>query len=232
MVGKIILWILLGLLALLAVILLIPAKVRFTYDRGDLELLLCFGPVKLKLFPRPEKPEEAPDENRKKKPKKPKKEKEQNEQQEKGEKDKPKITREQILYALETLPPILLRALKRTGRRIRIQPFKVYLLVAGPDPADTALLYGKLEGALGALLPALDQTVKTREEDIRLFLDFTEPGMDCIADVGAALRPWDLVSVGVRAAGSLLKWYLGFRKLGPPKTKKDKPVDDEKHKAA
>ena len=41
----------------------------------------------------------------------------------KTKKEKPpkaKISREQILYALEKLPPILGRALRRTGRSIQI----------------------------------------------------------------------------------------------------------------
>ena len=55
MAGKIILGILGVLLLLLAVILLTPAGVRFRYDRGDLSLLVRFGPLKLQIFPRKEK---------------------------------------------------------------------------------------------------------------------------------------------------------------------------------
>ena len=211
MAGKIILGILGVLLLLLAVILLTPAGVRFRYDRGDLSLLVRFGPLKLQIFPRKEKkpprrkPEETKEEPEKPKPKK------------KAEKKpRAKINREQILYSLETLPPILGRALKRTGRRLRLTPLKVHLLVAGPDPADTALLYGRLEAALGAALPALHRLVRIKDQDVRLFLDFQREQMDLIADVGLSLRPWDLVSVGLRAGGSLLKWYLRFRKLASP----------------
>lgn len=232
MAGKIILGILGVLLLLLAVILLTPAGVRFRYDRGDLSLLVRFGPLKFQLFPRKEKKPSR------RKPKEKKPEKKQAEKKaaadpekkpaEKSAPEKPKpkkkaekkprakINREQILYSLETLPPILGRALKRTGRRLRLTPLKVHLLVAGPDPADTALLYGRLEAALGAALPALHRLVRIKDQDVRLFLDFQREQMDLIADVGLSLRPWDLVSVGLRAGGSLLKWYLRFRKLASP----------------
>ena len=232
MAGKIILGILGVLLLLLAVILLTPAGVRFRYDRGDLSLLVRFGPLKFQLFPRKEKKPSR----RKPKEKKPEKKQAGKEsaddpekkQTEKSAPEKPKpkkkaekkprakINREQILYSLETLPPILGRALKRTGRRLRLTPLKVHLLVAGPDPADTALLYGRLEAALGAALPALHRLVRIKDQDVRLFLDFQREQMDLIADVGLSLRPWDLVSVGLRAGGSLLKWYLRFRKLASP----------------
>lgn len=234
MAGKIILGILGVLLLLLAVILLTPAGVRFRYDQGDLSLLVRFGPLKLQIFPRKEKkpprrkPEETKEEPEKKQAGKESADDPEKKQTEKRAPEKPKpkkkaakkprakINREQILYSLETLPPILGRALKRTGRRLRLTPLKVHLLVAGPDPADTALLYGRLEAALGAALPALHRLVRIKDQDVRLFLDFQREQMDLIADVGLSLRPWDLVSVGLRAGGSLLKWYLRFRKLASP----------------
>ena len=208
MVGKIILGILAVLLLALILLLQIPVRVRAAYDQGDLALRVCFGPLKIQLFPRPEQAEEPK--------KKPKKEPKGKRKKEKPQKPKAKINREQIFYALEKLPPILGRALKRTGKSIRVEPLKVYLLVAGSDPADTAQLYGRLEAALAAGLPALRRVIRIKDEDIRLYLDFTEQQMDCIADVGIALRPWSLVTIGVRALASLIKWFLGFRKLASP----------------
>lgn len=219
MIGKIILGILAGFLLLIVLILQIPVRVRFTYEQGDPTLRLRFGLVKYQLFPRPEKTEEA----EKKPEKEPKKKKE------KPKKPKAKLNREQIFYALEKLPPILGRALKRTGRSIRIEPLKVWLLVAGNDPADTAVLYGRLEAALAAGLPVLRNVIKIKDEDIRLYLDFTERQMDCIADVGIALRPWSLATTGVRALASLIKWYLGFRKLAsPPPPAEPETKEEEK----
>ena len=74
MVGKIILWILLGLLGLLAVLLLIPVKLRASYREGKPFLMVRYGPVKLQIFPPKEKPEEKePSKKEKPKEKKPKK---------------------------------------------------------------------------------------------------------------------------------------------------------------
>ena len=234
MVGKIILCVLAGILLALILLLQIPVRVRASYGQGDLALWVRFGPVKLQLFPRPEKaekPEKKPKKEDEGPEKKPQKEKKKKAKKEKPKKPKARINREQIFYALEKLPPILGRALRRTGKSIRIEPLKVWLLVAGSDPADTAVLYGRLEAALAAGLPVLRRVVRIRDEDIRLYLDFTEQQMDCIADVGIALKPWSLVTMGVRALGSLIKWYLGFRKLASPpppaepETKEDKNTD-------
>lgn len=216
MIGKIVLGVLLTLLALLLVLLQIPVSVRFSYQDGVPEAALRYGPMRLSLFPGKKEPVGDRPEEKKKPEKKPKPKK-------KGR----RINREQILYALETLPPILGRALRRTGRSIRIRSLKIYVLVAGYDPADTALLYGRLEAALHGGLPLLRQAVRISEEDVRLYLDFTKRQMDVIADVGVSLRPGSLAWVGLRAAASLVKWFLGFRKLASPPDKEEKSQEKE-----
>lgn len=223
MTGWIILLIILGLLL---TVLLTPAGVWFSYDQGDISLDVRFGPIRRRIFPGKPKPEEPEKEKKpKKKRKKPPKEGEK-EEKEKEKPPKAKINREQIFYTLEKLPPILGRALGGTRRRVRIKPLKVHLLVAGYDPADTAVLYGKLEAALSAGLPVLRRAVRIRDEDIRLFLDFSQERMDCIAEVGVALRPWDLLAIGGRAGISLLRWFLGFRKLASPAPAKEPETPD------
>ena len=196
MVGKIILWVLLGLLALLAAALLIPVKVRGSYEDGNPSLYVRYGPVKIQLFPQKEKPEEGEKKPPKKKKTKP----------EKPKKPKAKINMEQIL--------------------------KFYVLVAGADPAAAAMLYGRMEAALAAGFPILERALRLKDADVRLYVDFTERQMDFIADVGVSLRPWSLVWMALRAGGSLLKWYLGFRKLAsPPPPESDKEQTDQKDEA-
>lgn len=209
-------WIILGTLALiLAVVLLTPVRARVTYDRDGLTARIRYGPLKIQLYPRPV-------EEKEKKEKKPKEKKAKKEKTEKKKKTKAKINREQIFYSLEKLPTVLGKALKRVGRRIVITPLQVYLLVAGTDPADTAQLYGRLTSALSGGLPVLQRTVRIREQDIRLYPDFSEERMQCTADVGVCIRPWDVLVIGVCAGVSLVRWFLGFRKLASPP-----PVEQE-----
>lgn len=219
--GKIILWVLAGLLALVLVALLIPAKARFQYRDGKAFFTVRYGPVERQLFPAKEKPRQRQAEKKEKKPEKEKKSK--------SKKPKGKINREQILFALDTLPPILSRALKRTGRSVRIGPLKLYVLAAGTDPEDTARLYGHLEAALAAGVPLLEQTMRIEDLDVRLYADFQEERMDFIADAGVSLRLYSLVWMALRAGGSLLKWYMRFRKLASPPPESE---EDKKHEAA
>lgn len=231
MVGRVIACILLVLLAALVIALTIPARVRFSYDQGALALWVRYGPVRLQLFPPKEKPprkkrrtkeepaaqeppqsDSSPSERLKEKRKK---------KSPKSPKPRPGINLDQILYSLETLPPVLVRLLGRTGRGVRVEPLKLHLLIACADPADTAILYGRIQAALSAGLPLLQRAVRIKDQDIRLFPDFLGDRMDCIADVGVSLRPGVLAWAGLRAGGSALKWFLGFRRLASPPPAKE-----------
>jgi len=221
MIGKILLAILLIFLAALSLALTVPIHIRAGYDRGSLSAGLRYGPLKITLFPRPGI------EGAGGKKKKGKDKEDEKPEEEQPEKKKSKITSEQVFYSLDTLPPILGRALRRIGRGLRIDPLKVHLLIAGPDPADTALLYGRLQTALSAGLPVLHRHVHIENQDIQLFLDFQEPQIDCIADIGAAARGWTLARAALCAGASALKWYMGFKKLaGPPAPAPDSAPPD------
>ncbi len=204
---------------LLCAVLITPIHIRAAYDQGEISAGLQYGPLKRQLYPEKEKAEEAAKDTKKAK----KKSAQEKPDGEAAEKKKGfRVNRAQILYSLEKLPPILGKALRRTGRRLRFRTLKLHLLVAGADPADTAVLYGKLEAALAAGLPAIHRLVRIQDQDIRLFLDFQREEMDCIADVGVSIRIWDLAVIGLCAGAGLLKWLVGFRRLADP-PKEEKP---------
>lgn len=213
MVGKILLVVLFVILALLVTVLLIPVYVRVTYEHGEINAVLKYARFTIPLA----SSEKNDGEETKKENKPPKAEKEE-------KKPSKKPTWEQIQYTLDTLPKVILKALKRTGRRIWIDPLKVHVLVATADPADTAVLYGKLEGFLAAFLPMLHRTVRIREQDIQLFPDFCEDRMDFLVDAGIGVRPGGLLAVLLLTAGGMIKWYIGFRR----RAEKTPAADGEK----
>jgi len=202
-IGRILLFLLCAILALLLVALLIPAYVRVSYEQGEPSVIAKYAWLTIPIYPRESK--EAAQEPTEK-------ETSGKEQKETPSRQKSGINWEQIQYSLDTLPPVLLKALKRTGRRIRIEPLKVHVLIATADPADTAILYGKIHAVLAAALPTLHRLVRIREQDIQLFPDFCENEMDFIVDAGIGIRPWDLLAIGLCALGGIFKWFLGFRK--------------------
>lgn len=198
------------LLLLLVILLLIPARVRVSYENGAFTACARYGSFRIPLYPRPEK--KAPEVPLQKEAARLESGAATAQAEQTGKK-KLALNAEQIFYLLERLPPILGRALKRVGKRIRIEPLKIHLLVAGSDPADTARLYGNIQAALASGLPVLHRMVRIREQDIQLFLDFQEEELDCIADVGISMRPLDALVIGLCAGASALKCYMGFKKL-------------------
>ena len=196
--------------ALLGALLFTPIRVRASYEAGDTSVILRVLFFTATLYPRPVKEgaETGAKEPKEKKEKTP------------GSRKKFSLNADQILYSLEKLPPILGRALKGFGTRLRIAPLKVHLLIAGPDPADTAVLYGRILAALESAMPVLHRVMHISDQDIRLFPDFSADSMDCIADVGISIRLWDVLVIGLRAGVSLVGWFLGFRKLADKPTEK------------
>ncbi len=201
------------ILLLLGLVLFTPIRARVSRDEEGLRVWLKIGPAKIPLYPEKFQEEalEAPPKEEKPKPEKP-------------AKKRKKLTMEQILYLLEGAPPILGRALRRAGRRIRICPLMVHVLVSASDPADTGLLYGKLHAALAALLPMLHRRIHIAEQDIRLYPDFEGQGVDYRLDVGIAIRLWDILVIGLCAGASGVKLLVGMKKLAP----KDPAGDPEK----
>ena len=202
MLGKILLGSLILLLAAILLFLLIPVSIRISYEDKKFLVRFSYASWKKTFFPVEEKNEEQAADITEKEPKP---------QKEARPKAKPNL--QQISYSLDVLPGVLLRALRRTMRRIRIKPLKIHILIALGDPADTALLYGKLSGVLNATLPLLHRAVRIEDQDIQLFPDFSREEMDCILDVGVRIRPLDILIVAVLALGGIIKWYSGYKKL-------------------
>lgn len=203
------------ILLLLVFVLFTPILVRVIREEEGLLVRLHVGPVKLQVYPPKEEAQQPLEEEEKPQEKKIK---------EKPAKQRKPLTKEQILYLVEKLPPILGRALRRVSRRVRIGPLKVYVLLSEEDPADTALLYGKVEAALMAALPVLHRHLQIRDQDIRIYPDFQGSGMDYRLDVGIAIRLWDVLVIGLCAGASGLKTLIGMKRLGA----KDVSSGDEK----
>lgn len=208
MFWKILLILLILLLTAFLVLLFIPILLRVSYEEGEFRISLRYASRKVVLFPteKSEKMTESHADGEHDSTSK--KRKKSNESS--GIATKPNF--EQISYTLDVLPGVVVRALKRTARCVRISPLKIHVLVAVSDPADTAVLYGKLHGVLDATLPLVHRCVRIDDQDIQLFPDFTQDGMDCIADIGVRIRPFDILSIAVLAAGGVIKWYIGYKR--------------------
>ena len=146
------LWIVGIVLFLLLVIFLsrVGAEMVFGEETG---VTLRLGLVRLQVLPRKEKTKKP------KKEKPPKKKKE-----EKPKKEMPKITARAVLDSLPELWRILKKGLRMTFHRVRVTPMDISAVIGGDDPADTALLYGRLSAAMYTAMPMLQELVEPMKE--------------------------------------------------------------------
>lgn len=155
-----------GWLIALAVVIgltVLPLGGCVRYDDRGVLVRIVAGPVKFTVWPM------------KKKEKKPEKEKP---KQEKPAEEKKPAGREEkkkggSLKDFLPLLDILFDLLKDLRRKLRVNLLEVKLILAGDDPCDLAVNYGRAWTAVGNLLPRLERFLVIKKRDVQVECDFT-----------------------------------------------------------
>ena len=197
-----VLWCILGALVLL-IILVLLLRVGVLISLTDtLTVLLRIGPVAIPLYPAAEKKEKPA---KKAKP-----------TTETTPKTKKKlsldITRQDVQAALKVVWQALEGVLRRTGKRVRITPCEVSVVVGGPWPDKVAEQYGLVSAAVWTVMPRLEQLIHIRDPYIHLDVDFNAPSTNVEGKLGLYLRVGDLLAIAFAAAKPLLKFYFPSRR--------------------
>lgn len=197
-------------LVVLVLILLLLGQVRVggraEFSAEGFFLWIRLGRFKLKILPAEPKEEKIG------KPKKLKKEKE----PKKPKKEKPPTPLpEKIGGALEyaqALLPVALEAAKGMWRGLRVDVLELELTAGGGDPADTAMLYGQANAALGALWYPLTRAFHVKDGTARVKLDFDAPGTTVYGQAALSVKIGTLVWIGLGAGWKALFGALAARK--------------------
>lgn len=181
------LWIILAIALVLTVLNLLPVGVDAAYADEAFSLAARVGPLRLRLLPKP------PDAKPKKKPQKPKK-----------EKPKKKSAPPDIRTIL-VLAKLGLQALNRFRQRLRVQLLRLVFVSGAPDPYDTALAFGYVNAALGALTPLAERALRIDERDIQTGVDFQagQPRID--ARIVCTIRIGQIVVIALAFGVGFLK---------------------------
>ena len=185
------------ILAVIILICLIPLGVRAVYNSDGFRLWLLIGPVKIFLLPKKKKKEEKQDE----KPKKAAKPQ--------AKKAQPKEEKKEGGSLLDFLPllDVAKGLIGSFFRKIRIRRLEVKLTLAGDDPCDLAVNYGKTWAATGGIIPILEELFVIKKRDVQINCDFTaqETKIYAAADI--------TILIG-RLLGLVGKYgYLGLREF-------------------
>lgn len=166
----------LGILTLIAIT---PIGAKFRYDADGIFLAVILGPIRLTILPKKKKPkkEKKTKDKAKKSDIKTSAEKKPEYQTDPGPKpnNKPAEKKKSGGPITDFLPlvNVVLKFLNDLRRKIRIDHLDVKVILAGGDPCDLAVNYGRAWAAVGNLLPRLERVFVIRKRNIDVECDFT-----------------------------------------------------------
>lgn len=159
----------LGVLGLLAVL---PLGASVIYDEDGVLARLVVGPLKITLFPRPRKDKKPKKNKKKSKSEKQTDQKKEASGEEHQEAPKQKKSGGPITDFLP-LVKVLLQFLDGFRRKLRVNVLELKLIMAGDDPCDLAVNYGRAWAAVGNLMPQLERIFVIKKRNIEVECDFT-----------------------------------------------------------
>ena len=197
-------------LGIFVLILLLPLGVSAIYDREGPRVSVLAGPVRIPVLPAKKK------DKKDKKPKK-KKEKKQAPAKPKAAKQPKQEKKGGSLTDFLPLVEIILDFLSDFRRKLRVNVLELNLVLAGGDPCDLAINYGKATAALGNLWPRLEEWLVIKKRDVKIQCDFEGDKTLVTARLDLTITLARVFSVsfryGIRALRELMK-ILNKRKGG------------------
>lgn len=192
-----------GALTLLAIL---PVGVSVIYNTYGPLVRLMAGPIRLTLFPV----------NKEKKKEKHKKEKPKKEKPKKtAPSDKVKSKEKKGGSFLDFLPLVEtgLNFLGAFRRKLRVNRLEMKLVMAGDDPCDLAVNYGKAWAAVGNLMPQLERLFVIRKRNVEVECDFTAEKTLIFARLDITITVGRVLAIGVYYGVKILRQYLKIMKM-------------------
>lgn len=222
------------LIALAVVVLILVLKISVRVRMlDDVALWLGVGIFRIKLFPSKEKnlklsdykikkfrknkakEEAAARKNKKKKSDKKEKSKEQNTTDKvkkvldkSSDSEKPK---RDIIGLVTKLIEVVKIFFARFGHHLHINVKRVHIIVASPDAATTAMLYGAVCGAVQCLLELLYNCIHLKlpkSEELQVVPDFTSEKLSAEVDITFSFRLWQLFDIMIRSGWTYIKQII------------------------
>lgn len=151
-------------LAILVMLGFLPLGVKGVYGASGPSVDLLIGPVRIPVFP-----------TRKKEKAKPAKQETEKKEEEPKQK-KPQTTEKKGGSFADFLPLVRVATdfLGDFRRKLRVKRLEMLLCMAGDDPCDLAVNYGRAWAAVGNLMPQLERLFVIKKRDVQVCCDFTQ----------------------------------------------------------
>ena len=182
----------------IALLLLIPLGVCISYDDEGGRINLIAGPFRVLLYPGKNRPEKKDNKTAEK-------------TSSKTQGTSPKRNRGSIsdFYPFIRL---VLDFLCDFRRKLRVDMFRLRIILAGGDPADLTQNYGKAWAATAALWPCLNRVFVIKKQDVDVQCDFIGEKSSICARLDLTITVGRLLSLVFYHGTKVLKEFFVFRK--------------------
>lgn len=200
--------------ACLVVLALLPLGIRGSYDQTGFTVRVIAGPVKITLFPRKNRKRKQKTADSSEKTAEETTKASSEKKRPKTEKDEPRM---QSGGSLERLLPWIRLALDFLGalrRKIRLDNLYLHVVLAGDDPCDLAVNYGRAWAAVGDLLPKLERIFVIRKRDIQVGCDFAAEKITVAARGDMTMTLGRTLCLGTIYGIRALKIFLTMKREG------------------
>ena len=201
-------WLIAFIIIFLLAILPLGASVKYNSE-GPLVRIIA-GPIRFTVFPLKKK--EKKDKKPKEKKKKDKKNKEKSNKESKKDKEKPKEEKKEKGGSILDFLPLVqvgLDLLNDFRWKLRLNRLELKLVMAGDDPCDLAVNYGRAWAAVGNLVPMLERSFVIKKKDIDVECDFTTSETLIFARLDITITLGRIIALvvvnGIRALREYLK---------------------------
>ena len=186
-------------LAILVLIAVLPVGISVCYDADGFRAFVKASVVRFQVFPLPEK-EKKPKKKTKKaaKPTQKQPAKKQTEEKKQG-------------GSLTDFLPIVRLALDLLDdfrRKLRVDVIEADLVLAGGDPCDLAINYGKVCAALGNLWPRLEEFLTIKKRDVKVQCDFEGDKTLVTARVDLTITVGRIFRIGIFHGVKIFKEFI------------------------
>ena len=195
-------------LAIVILLAILPLGASVLYDEDGPRVRVVAGPVKIQVFPMKKKAKK--DKPKKEKPKKEPKKPAQAAGEEKKPFPKPKTGGSWTDFL--PLVQVALDLLNDLRRKLRVNELKLHLTMAGDDPCDLAINYGRMNASLAALIAQLERVLVIKKRDVHIDCDFAASETVILARLDLTITLGRILSIAVRYGVRGLTTFLKIKK--------------------
>lgn len=191
----------LGVLVLLGCL---PLGVRLNFDEGGFRAAVLIGGIPVRMYPVPRWLQNMTSRHKK---------------EEQSPEPKPRSaepqSQEQPGGGIRRFLPFVRLGLELLGdfrRKLRVNFLRLRLTLAGEDPCDLAVNYGRAWAALGNLMPNLERALVIRKRDVEIQCDFQAEETTVVFAMDLTMTLGRLLGLALGYGLRALKLFLTMKK--------------------